>query len=687
MIFRFFLVGLIVLYLPASGQNISRIDSLKASVERSSGSAQFDALNDLGFEFRLSEPDSTIYYCLTAYELGKSLKLKRGLSKPLSFIGLAYAYKGDFKSSFDYHRQAIDLAAEQQDSIQLGFCYNNFGRLFFDQGDLTRAYDNLIKSKQIFDVVQDKSGLAYVYRSLSNIHRSQGDYVKALEMSKEAYKLRLELGDQRSLLSALTELGIVYTDLRSKRDAVRCFDMADSVAVLINDEISRSEIKIALAEFFITNDDIESAAPLAEEAFTRVNSSGNIRLMPRANLLMGIVRYRQNRFDEAKSYLNKVLAFTETTYLDLQRDANFYISKVFEKQGDKQLSVEFKNRYLILKESLQSVELTRQIEKLQFQLEIEKRERENEQLKSNEARNDAIIRQQRLENIILIVIIAFVSLLFFVQWRNSKKRRSINEQLAIKNVKIERQREEIAKQNEKLEHHNHELSELNHEKDTLMNIVAHDLKAPLNRIKGLSDLVEMEGGLTAGQQKYLGLIRDSTRAGLDLIIDLLDVNALEVNREPSYSLFDLQAFVEDRVNSFSQYAEAKHIEISINHAAGHPKLFCDQDYLARIIDNLLSNAIKFSPKESKITLSTNVDATTCILNIQDTGPGFSEEDRKFIFQKFRKLSARPTAGESSNGLGLAIVKILVDRLDGDITLNSIPGKGSEFVVRLPLKKA
>src|SRR5690606_34681728 len=157
---------------------ISRIDSLKSLLPVTEGEAKFNLLNELGFEYRLSYPDSTIKYCEQAYALGKELNLKKGMSKPLSFIGLASAYKGDYKTSFDYHNRAIAIAEEEEDSVQLAFGYNNFGRLFFDQGDLVRAYNNLIKAQELFTELGDKNGLSYVVRSLSNLYKSQHDFDK-----------------------------------------------------------------------------------------------------------------------------------------------------------------------------------------------------------------------------------------------------------------------------------------------------------------------------------------------------------------------------------------------------------------------------------------------------------------------------------------------------------------------------
>lgn len=674
-----------LLFFTSGAQNLHKIDSLKSRLSEASGEQKFSLLNDLGFEYRLSAPDSTIYYCKQAYELGKKLQVKKNLSKPLSFIGLASAYKGDYKTSFEYHRDAIRVAEEQKDSIQLGYCYNNFGRLFFEQGDLTRAYDNFIKCYEIFENTNEDVGKAYIARSLSNLYKSQGDYPKALTMSLHAYRLREKIGEPRPLISALTELGLVYGELKKKDSANICFRRADSLADNIRDYISQAELRMGWAEFLSTNGDIHEADTLAHNAYWMVVNASNYRLLPRVNLLMGQVHYKLQQYDKAMVYLKAMLALTNEANLDLQRDAHFYLSQIYEKNGNDERATLHINRYLILKESLQSVELARQIEKLQFQLEIEKKESENEILKANNDRKDAVVARQQLENIILIAVIAFVSALFFVQYRNSKKKREINKKLEQQYSEIQQQKQEIAEQNEKLEKRNHELSDLNHEKDTLMNIVAHDLKSPLNRIHGLSDLIEGEGNLSKEQVKYLGLIKDSTRSGLDLIVDLLDVNSLEVNREPKYSNFNLSSFLRDRVGAFGHYASIKEIEIKLIER-NIDDISIDREYLARIMDNLISNAVKFSPRNSLVIISAEKTNGFYVIEVKDHGPGFSTHDRKYLYQKFKKLSARPTAGETSNGLGLAIVKILVDRLDGIIELNSTPGLGSEFTISFPVLK-
>ncbi|MBK7653017.1 MAG: sensor histidine kinase [Flammeovirgaceae bacterium] len=92
--------------------------------------------------------------------------------------------------------------------------------------------------------------------------------------------------------------------------------------------------------------------------------------------------------------------------------------------------------------------------------------------------------------------------------------------------------------------------------------------------------------------------------------------------------------------------------------------------------------LSFLPKIKYYYLWIN-GGSYAIIKVADHGPGFSKADKEFLFQKFKKLSARPTGGESSNGLGLAIVKTLVDRLNGEIELVSDQGRGATFVVRIP----
>lgn len=159
-----------------SSQNIRIIDSLQHVLKSTSDKNQFDVLNAIGFEYRYSYPDSTISYCSKAYDLGQKLDLKKTLSRPLSFIGLAKSNQGDYQGALDFHNRSIVVAQQQHDTLQLAHAYNNVGRIFFDLGDLVRAYSNFLVSKDLFERIHNKSGLAYIHRSLADLFKSKKDY-------------------------------------------------------------------------------------------------------------------------------------------------------------------------------------------------------------------------------------------------------------------------------------------------------------------------------------------------------------------------------------------------------------------------------------------------------------------------------------------------------------------------------
>jgi signal transduction histidine kinase len=263
------------------------------------------------------------------------------------------------------------------------------------------------------------------------------------------------------------------------------------------------------------------------------------------------------------------------------------------------------------------------------------------------------------------------------------------ETLALQNQEIQAQAEEIQSQsdqlrlkNEVLEEKNIRLEELNREKDGLIGIVAHDLRSPLTRTKGLVTL--LHHNLCPQEKKEITdkLIK-VTDDGLRLIRDILDVNALEMEQyDTQLTLLNIRKFIhEDLLSSFQEMASLKNIHFQIL-IDGDPEIYTDMSAVKRIMDNLITNAIKFSPPNKIVVIHAKQEHDWVDISIQDYGPGFTEEDQKKMFRKFQRLSARPTAGETSNGLGLAIVKSLVDQLSGSIHVKSSPGLGTKFIIQL-----
>lgn len=682
--FTFWLFVNILFSQVAFSQNQTLIDSLKVALIPATDGERFDLLNALAWEYRFASPDSMILLSQEALELGQQLKLSKNLARPFNFKGIAFNYKGERLKAYEYYTRALNISVAQADSFQIAHANNNIGRLFYDQGMLSRAYPYFENARRIFRTINNSSGLAYTHQSLGNIYKSQRDYTKAEDNFLRALQIRLKLGNVRDIMSAMMYLGRHYLEANEVGKALHFFLQADSTGQVIGDQINRAETKTYLAETYLAlgmTDEAEAMCLNGLDVILRVN---NVRMMPQAYQTMGQVYYHKHDFAKARDYFQQSLhVANQINDLNGKMDASYYLWKVSERLNQPMESLRHHNEYLVLRDSVKDLDLARQVERKQFEMEIQRRDQENELLKETEAKNEAIIQRQRLQNIFLIVSTLLVSVLGLMQWRHAKKRRFVNEQLIRQNREIENQRQEIVRQNEKLSKRNQELSDLNHEKDTLMGIVAHDLKSPLNQIQGLVNLMAMNANETSDDRlTFVARLKEATTSGLDLITDLLDVHMLEENVQPHLTTFDISEFLAKKMELFHLIADAK--DIRLNMARGESKwVISDRDYLDRIVDNLLSNAIKFSPPHTVVEVSAGGDRDEFWISVRDNGPGFSPSDKLRLYQKFRKLSARPTGGESSNGLGLAIVKTLVDRLNGAIELSSEEGKGSHFVVRFP----
>ena len=224
-------------------------------------------------------------------------------------------------------------------------------------------------------------------------------------------------------------------------------------------------------------------------------------------------------------------------------------------------------------------------------------------------------------------------------------------------------------------------------KNEILGTVAHDLKNPLGVILGRTEmLTEL---ISAGSSKesvtaQVEHIRDATRRLTSMVDHLIsdamaDAFDITIRREP----VDVGALVSEVADANQPLAVNKQQAITVS-APPNFVTMCDSDRMREAIDNLISNAIKYSPIGGKIAVVVSHEQNNTIIRIADEGAGLSPEDLGRLFGRFQRLSAKPTAGESSTGLGLSIVKRIIDMHGGRVNADSQgPGLGSTFTVILP----
>ncbi|MGJ5134802.1 ATP-binding response regulator [Bradyrhizobium oligotrophicum] len=224
-------------------------------------------------------------------------------------------------------------------------------------------------------------------------------------------------------------------------------------------------------------------------------------------------------------------------------------------------------------------------------------------------------------------------------------------------------------------------------KNEILGTVAHDLKNPLGVILGRTEMLTeliATGASAEGITSQVGHIRDAARRLTSMVDHLIsdamaDAFDITIRREP----VDITALIHEVVEANQPLALNKQQVIEVS-APTLLSTMCDIDRIREAIDNLLSNAIKYSPIGGRITVNAADDGDNTIIAVTDQGAGLSPEDLGRLFGRFQRLSAKPTAGESSTGLGLSIVKRIVDMHGGEVTARSEgPGSGSTFTITLP----
>jgi PAS domain S-box-containing protein len=232
--------------------------------------------------------------------------------------------------------------------------------------------------------------------------------------------------------------------------------------------------------------------------------------------------------------------------------------------------------------------------------------------------------------------------------------------------------------------------ELENMKNTFMAIVSHELRTPLNAILGFAEMLKegVYGPANEKQQNISERIMNNTQRLLGIVSDLLDQAQIEAGRlkiqiapcKPAEMLDALQGVM-------TKIAADKDLEFNTDlDPALPPVILGDPQRLQQVMVNLANNAIKFTEKGSVSVKLSRLDEMNWQIHVTDTGGGIPNEAREYIFETFRQVDGASTRQHGGVGLGLSIVKQLVELMKGKIVVESELGKGSTFIVTLPLLK-
>ncbi len=216
--------------------------------------------------------------------------------------------------------------------------------------------------------------------------------------------------------------------------------------------------------------------------------------------------------------------------------------------------------------------------------------------------------------------------------------------------------------------------------------VSHELRTPLTSIKGYTETL-LSGALEdpMHNRAFVQTIQDHTNQLHRLIEDVLALSAIEAKKvEYRWEAIALQDVAARLIKGLAPMAKAKNVTVDNQLAADLPKVRADKDKLAQILMNLIDNAIKFNRDGGHVEINATPGKGVMTLTVKDTAAGIAPSDLPRIFERFYRANKAHTHDIVGTGLGLAIVKHLTEAHQGTITVESIVGKGSTFILTLPL---
>lgn len=605
-------------------QQLGEVDNARALFEQSmkicdqigDNLTKASLLNQLGIlNARQSRYEEAIDQFSRAKELNKKLGNNDSYVLMLNNLGVVSNMMGEYDDAMKFYAQVVEASDSLDMTYNKALAQSNIGLIYQNLLRYEEAYEILQNSLAIFREMDNKPNVSRVLNNLGNVARSLDKRDEALGYYEESLTIKKEIGRQSTIGVTLTSIAGLHIEMENYDQAEKYLKEALQIRKDQKDKSGLVASYLGISQLLKSRGMIHEAVLFSDSALTIANEIG---------ALLHLKDLHEHR----------VKLFTALEQFDKALQAHIG----FKAASDSIFSTENESVVSEIEQRYKTKEQQQEINLLQ---------------KAKEIQNLWVIGL-----VVGVALLLIVALLFYNRYRLKNRSNKI-----------------IQEKSDELEQSNVQLKDLSEFRHGMTNMIAHDIKNPLNSIINLS-------------QKLNGKSADDiSRAGnviFRLLTNMLDVEKFE-NASPKLELqkgllSDLIAEAELAVELLL-HDKSVRLKVVINQDA---ELLVDREMMLRVFVNLLSNAIKFSPSNSEIVIETNAIRETekVKISFSDSGLGIPKEDQPYIFEKYYQSEAKRSGMTPSTGLGLTFCKLALNAHNGEIEVVSEKNQGSTFTITL-----
>lgn len=613
-------------------QKASAIDSLRNNLSKAENTTRIDILFQLSMKYQHFKPDSAMYFAEMAFKEAKKLDYLKGQGDALISIGRLKRDKGDYSQALDDIFSSLKIYEDIKDSIQIGNALNDISIVYAYSQDNNQSLVYFKKALNIFQQIGDEKGESQALNNIGLIYLELKDFEKAEEYMLRSLAIKKKRNDLMDISSGYANLGSIMEETGQESKALRYYLQANELFLQTNNKTGLAKNHLAIARLELNNGVLSDARKHALAGFRIAMNINSKPFMEEASSLLVDIAELNEDFETAFKYLR--------------------INSV-------------------LKDSLFNESNARHLEELKARFNAEENLREIALLKKDQEIQKATMRQKDILTYSLIAgifLTLVILVLVYVAYRANWKKKEL---LSFKNTKIRSQKEDLIR--------------LNRDKDQLFSIISHDIKGPLNSLKGFSHLlIHHVERLSQDEIREMGSQVNQSLENLNELLDNLLAWSIRQSGQAKLNIqeISINELIRKNIELYKLTASAKQIELVDN---SDDNIIAEADYnsIHTVLRNLVSNALKFSYPNSEVIISARYEEDKVKVSVADQGIGMSKEAKSKLFRIEKKESQKGTSNEKGSGFGLVLCQELIKENNGMLTVRSEVRMGSEFIFTLP----